>query len=186
MTSLEIVAALCGLANVGLLVRRSVWSYPFALVMVSLYGAIFWQQRLYSDALLQIFFFVVNIYGWVHWVQVKGDGELPVRYLSAGMRVVIGMATLAACAVWGTVMHRYTDAAAPFWDGSVAMISVTAQILLARRYIENWLLWVVVDILAIGLFASRGLYITTGLYVVFLLLAGLGFWQWVKADRASL
>lgn len=180
----EWVAAGLGVINVALVVRRSVWNYPFALAMVSLYFVVFAEARLYSDALLQIFFFAVNLYGWHSWVRAKAEaGEVPVAIMTVRERFLWLAATLAASLVWGLGMARFTDAAAPIVDAGVAGFSIAAQILLARRKLENWVVWIAVDVVAIGLYASRGLTLTAGLYALFLLLATLGFFQWRSALR---
>jgi nicotinamide mononucleotide transporter len=187
MSPLEAIAVLLGLANIVLLVRRSIWNYPFGIATVSLYGFIFFRERLYSDALLQILFLALNLYGWVNWARAKdgtGDGEgLPVRAMAGA-----GIATCilgAACATlaWGALMHRYTDASMPFWDASVAMMSVLAQYLLARRYIDNWAWWIAVDLVAVPLYWAKGLHLTSGLYVVYLLLSAAGLFSWMAAQR---
>src|SRR6185369_4225836 len=113
MTWLEWVAAGLGVINVFLVVRRSVWNYPFGLAMVALYFFVFFQARLYSDALLQIFFFVVQLYGWVNWVRARNAaGEVPVAWLMPRARIYWLVGTALASLVWGLGMARYTNAAA--------------------------------------------------------------------------
>ncbi len=178
------IAVALGLANIVLLVRRSVWNYPFAIAMVSLYALIFFEAKLYSDVLLQGFFLILNVYGWWHWHRTGEGREVPVRWLSAqGRMIAIGLA-IGASIGWGNLMARYTDAAAPHWDAAVAMLSVVAQFLLAKRFIENWIGWITVDLLAIGLYWSRGLQLTAGLYGVFLILSIVGLRQWMRARDA--
>ncbi|CAN5316670.1 nicotinamide riboside transporter PnuC [soil metagenome] len=184
MSILEGIAVALGLANIVLLVRRSVWNYPFGIAMVSLYALIFFEARLYSDVLLQGFFLILNLYGWWHWHGTGQGQEVPVRWLSRPGRVVAVSMAIAASAGWGSMMARYTDAAAPHWDATVAMLSVLSQFLLAKRFIENWIGWVVVDVLAVGLYWSRGLHLTAGLYGVFLILSIVGLRQWTRARRA--
>ncbi len=179
MNALEIVAALLGLANILLLVRRSIWNYPFGIAMVLLYAFVFHEAKLYSDALLQIFFLVVQIYGWWHWVRNKAEaGEIMVERLPGRALLMLGIASLAAIYGWGALMHRFTDASYPWWDGSIAILSVVAQVLLARRYVENWAVWILVDIISIGVYAAKGLWPTFGLYIVFLIVSILGLIEW--------
>lgn len=186
MSPLEIAAVVLGLINVTLVVRRSVWNYPFGIAMVALYADIFYDAKLYSDALLQIFFIVVNLYGWWNWTRSRAEsGEVVVQRLSGRERAVWLAGTGAAIAGWGWVMHRYTDAAFPWWDAAVAMLSVAAQILMSRRYLENWVLWIAVDVLAIGLYAARDLWLTSGLYLVFLALSVWGLIGWSRARSAA-
>lgn len=184
MESLENLAVLLGLINIVLVVRRSLWNYPFGIAMVSLYFFIFYETRLYSDALLQIFFLLIQLYGWWQWVRGRDTGgELIVRRLStpAMFGWIAGIA--AATAAWGWLMHRFTNAAFPWWDASVAMISIGAQILLSRRFIQNWPLWALVDAVAIGLYHSRGLEKTAILYAIFLIVAAWGWREWVLVAR---
>lgn len=186
MSGLELAAVALGLANIVLLVRRSIWNYPFGIAMVSLYAVIFTQARLYSDALLQLFFIVVQAWGWWAWARGRdAQGVLILRKRARPALAAEGAVAALAILGWGWIMHRFTDAAAPWWDAAVAMLSVWAQILLARRFIENWPIWVLVDGLAIGLYASRGLWLTACLYALFLLLALWGWREWRMAGRAA-
>lgn len=181
MSSVEWIAALLGVVNVVLVVRRSIWNYPFGLAMVTLYFFVFWDAKLYSDALLQIFFVVINLYGWWNWSRAdKVDDGVAVELMGSRARALWLGGTIAAVLVWGTLMARYTDAAAPFPDATVAGISVAAQLLQSMRRVESWVLWIAVDVLAISLFASRGLYPTTALYALFLVLAVVGLIQWKR------
>jgi len=183
---LEQIATLLGLANIVLLVRRSIWNYPFGLLMVALYTHIFFHEKLYSDALLQIFFFVIQLYGWWAWWRVGGgDHKVDVVRLTGPARIAwIAMIALVSLG-WGTIMHVYTDASFPWWDAGVAVASIAAQILLARRCIENWILWILIDIGAIPLYLIKGLPYTAALYFIFLLLCLAGLREWAKAERDS-
>ena len=152
--------------------------------MVSLYCLIFFEARLYSDALLQIFFFGVNLYGWRNWLEAKqAAGTVPVAVLSNAERLGWVASAAAASLLWGLGMARFTDAAAPMWDAAIAGMSIAGQILMARRRIENWGFWIAVDLVAIPLFWSRELYWTSGLYFLFLMLSIAGLIDWRRALR---
>ncbi len=183
MSSLEIIAALFGLANIMLIARRSVWNYPCALVVVALYAYIFWTIKLYSDAGLQVFFFAVNLAGWWSWSRSRAaQGTIIVERLSAlGRAGWIGGSLLAILA-WGAFMARTTDASYPYWDGAIAMLSVAAQILMIRQMIDNWHWWIVVNIISVPLYATKALYLTAGLYTLFLIIAVWGLIAWRKAE----
>ena len=185
MGGLEIAAALLGVINVTLVVRRSTWNYPFGIAMVALYFFVFWQAKLYSDALLQIFFFVIQIYGWWAWYHARHvDHGVAVRWMDWPSRLKWLGATAIAVALWGTGMARWTDAAAPFVDATTAGLSVAAQMLQSLRRVESWVLWIAVDVIAIGLFAWRGLLVTTALYALFLVLAIVGLFEWRRRAKA--
>ena len=181
MSYVEWAAAAFVLINVALVALRSVWNYPFALVAVSLYSFVFLEAKLYSDMLLQGFFFALNLYGWVAWIGARQDSGIPVGWMTQRARWIWGAVTALAWLVWSAAMHRFTDAVAPWIDGAIAMISITAQWLLARRRVESWWLWILVDVIAVPLFAWRGLYATSAVYVLLLGLSIDGLIQWRRA-----
>ncbi len=183
MSVLEAIAALFGLVNIILIVRRSVWNFPAALIMVSLTGVVLWNARLYSDTGLQIFFFIVNLLGWVLWHRHKGaQGEVKIDRLGLfGQLAWVAMA-LALIWSWGRFMATHSNASFPFWDASIAVLSICAQIMMTRRYINNWHWWIVINILSIGLYWQKELYWFTGLYVVFLGMAIWGLVAWREAE----
>lgn len=184
MSQLEALAALLGVINVALVARRSIWNYPPGIAMVGLYFFVFFQARLYSDALLQIFFLVIQLYGWWNWVHSpKSDDGVAVEWMTARTRAVWLCGTVAFAICWGLLMRAYTDAAAPLIDANIAAFSVAAQLLLSLRRVENWVLWIGVDVVAIGLFLWRGLEITAGLYALFLGISVIGLISWIR--RAS-
>jgi nicotinamide mononucleotide transporter len=176
---LEWIAAGLGLVTVVLVVRRSVWNYPFALAMVGLYFFAFVETRLYSDALLQIFFFVINCYGWWAWSRAPAvDNGVAVEAMGNKARATWLILTAIASAAWGWGMATYTDASAPYVDAAVAGSSVAAQWLQSLRRVESWVLWIVADLIAIPLYWSKGLVPTAGLYAIFLVLAVAGLLEW--------
>lgn len=180
--AIEIVAVFLGVANIVLLIRRSIWNYPFGILMVTLYAKIFFDYRLYSDSILQIFFFSIQCYGWWYWLKNRDvTGHVTVRKMRHNQYWRYGILSLAFALSLGFAMSRYTDADFPFWDSTIASLSVVAQILLSRRYIENWLVWILVDVLAIGLFLSKGLMPTAVLYCLFLTMAYIGWRKWKSA-----
>lgn len=185
MTPIEIAAFVLGLANVTLLIRRSVWNFPFGIAMVSLYAVIFYDMKLYSDAGLQIFFFVVQLYGWWRWTHGADHGVVSVRTMDARSRIGWAVGTALLIALWGTLMHRFTDASLPYWDAAIAMMSVSAQILMTRRLVENWPVWVLVNIISIGVYATKGSWLTMVLYAIFLVLAIIGWIQWHRQSSAQ-
>ncbi|GGN56209.1 MAG: nicotinamide mononucleotide transporter [Novosphingobium sp.] len=184
LAMLEWVAAAFGVVNITLLIWRTVWNYPFGMIMVALYIFVFWEKRLYAEAGLQVFFFLAQGWGWWLWLKVGGDdSRVPVRWLDNMSRAVWGLATLAVSLNLGWVMHRFTDAVMPFADSAIAGASVSAQILLAFRRIENWILWIIIDIAAILLYINRGLHPTAGLYGGMLVMSLLGLKEWMQAAK---
>lgn len=184
MSPVEIVAALLGIANIWLLVRRSVWNYPFGLATVAIYAFVFFRARFYSDAILQVYFFVVQLYGWWNWLHGRNDdGLVRVATLSGRERGLWAAVTVASWLAIGWFFSTYTNAAAPWMDGSIAAMSVVAQYLLSVRRIENWYLWIAADCVAVPLYLWKGLYPTSALYLIFLGFSVAGYLEWRREWR---
>lgn len=181
----ENVASVLGVINIVLLVRRSIWNYPFGIAMVTLYCVVFFQARLFSDALLQVFFFVIQIYGWWVWYHARdGEGLVKVELMSTRSRLIWAMVIVLATVAEGWYLANYTTDSAPWMDANTTAMSVVAQYLLSIRKIENWVLWIVTDVVQIGLYYWKGLYPTTGLYMLFLVLSSVGLYEWQRELRA--
>ena len=181
---IEWIAAGLGVINIGLLIFRSVWNFPFGIAMVALYIFVFFEKRLYAESGLQVFFILAQLYGWWLWVKVEGeDDRVPVRWLDWLSRGVWATVTAAISVNLGWVMHSFTNAALPYADAGITGASVAAQILLAYRRIENWIIWILIDIAAIGLYIDRGLYPTAGLYGGFLVMSLIGLKEWIGSER---
>lgn len=186
MSPVEGVAALLILINVWLVARRSIWNYAFGIAGVAIYGVVFFRAKLYSDTLLQVFFLIVQFYGLWQWRRSQRDaGEVVVERLTRTARLGWAAGTVLAILGWGWLMHRFTDASFPWWDASVAMISVAAQYLMSVRKLENWWLWILANLVSIGLYAAKALWITTGLYVLLLGIAVLGLARWRAARQGA-
>jgi nicotinamide mononucleotide transporter len=186
MSTLEWIATLLGIACVALAAVRSVWTFPTAIGSVVLLGVVVWEARLYSDALLQVFFVAANLYGWRNWRRNQAAaGDVVVGVLSREGRLAWGVAIAAAALGWGGAMHALTDAAYPWWDAGIASASVAAQLLMARRRLENWWLWIAVDVASIPLYLAKGLHLFAGLYAIYLALAIWGLVGWRAAARRA-
>ncbi len=187
MSNWEILGSLLGLIGVALMIRQHIWAWPVGLVQVSVYAWVFYDAKLYSDAILQVFFFVLQAYGWWHWrdAAVRSRTELPVSRL--GRRAVLAYIVVGAIATagWGEMMRRTTDAALPRWDAFILVFSLIAQWLQARKRLENWIGWMIVNGVVVGVCWQKGLRLTAGLYVVFFLMAVVGHRTWQRTFRES-
>ncbi|WP_174291027.1 nicotinamide riboside transporter PnuC [Sphingomonas bacterium] len=184
MSRIEWIAAGLGVLCVALLVRRSLWNYPFAIASVVLLGWVFLAARLYSDALLQVFYVAINLYGWSSWSRSRATaGRVMVEPMSVRALLGWSVAGVGATIGWGAIMRGYTDASYPWWDAAVAVPSIVAQLLLARRQIENWAVWIAVDCVAVPLYVTKGLWAAAGLYVIYLALSVWGWIDWRRATR---
>ena len=185
MSPVEFVGVVVTAFGVWLLARRSMWCWPVNIVGVAIYSWIFYNAKLYSDMLLQVFYLGANIYGWFQWKgRMAGDNRVTVvkpstREISIGIAVALGGAI-----ALGYPMSRYTNAAAPWIDSTLTSFSFLAQIWSARRFIENWWLWITLDVFYIALFTYKTLYLTGGLYIMMMALCFYGLADWRKAARA--
>lgn len=183
MSGAEILGALLGVLGVGLLIRQNIWGWPVGLVQVSVYAWIFYDVKLYSDAILQACFFVIQAYGWWHWRRNRhtaARSELPVTRLGPAAILAWMGAGAVATAAWGTFMQRTTDAALPHWDAFILVFSLIAQWLQARKKLECWAGWMVVNTVAIGVYWVKDLHLTAGLYALFW---GMAVWGWCAWRR---
>jgi nicotinamide mononucleotide transporter len=189
MSWTEIIASLTGLVNVWLTVKNSIWNWIWGIVSVALFGWVFFRSRLYSNAGLQILYFLpMQFYGWWMWAQggPKKSDDLPITLLSSRARAVWLALTLGLSFALGSLMSHYTQAALPYWDAAVTAMSIVGQYLLARKVLENWVLWLAVDVISVFyLFPMQHLYVTTGLYAVFLVLAVMGMVEWLRLMRGE-
>jgi len=179
---LEVVAVVLALAMVGCNIREIHWGWPLAAASSALYFLLFWRSRLYGDAGLQVFFAVVALWGWYQWLRgVRADGSaLKVATLSRRDCLLAVIASAVLWPVTALFLMKFTDTDVPWWDGFPTAVSVVGQFLLARKYLENWIVWIVVNTVSVGLFAYKGLWLTVGLYVVFIVLSFVGWHAWKK------
>ena len=186
VSALEIVAFVLALVMVVLNMRVNPIAWPLAIVSSLLYVALFWNSRLYGDASLQIFFALIALWGWWQWLRgTAANGEaLRVRALPARLRWWLLLALLVAWPATGLFLKRYTDTDVPWWDAFPTAASVIGQWLLGRKYIENWWAWIVVNIVSVGLFAYKGLWLTVVLYSLFIVMSFIGWRAWARLARA--
>ena len=185
MSQIEIVAVVFGLFAVWFTVRQNIWCWPMGLVQVSLYVIVFYQVKLYSDLILHVIYIGVQLFGWYHWLHGGRDhGKLAVSYLTplrlGGWLLVVAVGT----ALWGKLMGSLTDAAVPYGDAFTTAASLVAMWLQVEKKVESWAFWIAVDVVAVGIYSYKGLYPTTGLYLVFLILSIVGWRQWRASSRA--
>lgn len=200
MSLYEIIGTVLGVIGVGLMIRQNVWGWPVGIVQVAVYAWVFFEAKLYSDAILQVCFFGIQAYGWWHWVVGErratrseraradaarggppGGRALPVTSLR--VRAVVGWVAIGAVATagWGEFMRRNTDAALPHWDAFILVFSLIAQWWQARKRVECWAGWMVVNVVAVGVYWAKDLRLTAGLYVIFFALAVAGDRAWRRS-----
>lgn len=185
-TILELAANGVMVVSVFLAARNSIHTWWIGIVGCFLYGWMFYDARLYADVTLQVFFIIASMAGWFHWLHGNRGRVLPIRRTSP-LRIagLTGLSLLVAVG-YGSILHQFTDAYAPFLDSLILTFSVLAQFLLMGRRVENWYAWLVVNTLAVPLYASRELYVTSAVYLAFWCNAWYGVWRWQTKLRREM
>lgn len=178
----EILAVVFGIASVYLSTREHIWSWPTGIVNVVLYFVVFYDAKLYADMGLQVVYFGLSVYGWYEWLYGgENRTELHVTRTTRRLGVRLLVIGVVGAAVLGTLLARFTDAALPYVDSATTSTSLVAQWMMTKKILENWAVWATVDVVYIGMFIFKRLYLTAGLYSVFLVLAVMGYVQWKRA-----
>jgi len=206
---IEAIGTIAGLLCIWLASHEKIVNYLFGLINVTLFAIIFFQIQLYASLLLQLFFFAANLYGWYAWSRQtsQNEAELQIRWLPLPK----AMAWLAACVIAIGLMTVYIDPvfavltqvavgvmqsmgmnvsmpvlqpdAFPFWDSCMMVLSIAAMVLMTRKYVENWLLWVVINVISVAIFALQGVYAMALEYLILTFIALNGSRMWMKSAR---
>lgn len=186
MSGWEVAGVLFGVVSVWLIVKENVWGWPTGLVNVGLFVVVFWQARLYADMGLQVVYVVLCLYGWWAWRHGgRSDGSLAVTRTPRGAFALLAISGAAGAAALGLLLRSHTDAALPFWDSATTSFSLVAQWMQTRKWLENWWVWIAVDVVYVGIYVAKSLFLTAGLYALFLLLAVQGARSWRKTLAAN-
>lgn len=182
VTWLEIAAFALAVWMVVCNMRVNPLAWPLAIVSSLAYLLLFAQHKLYGEASLQVVFALVALWGWWQWLRGRQDDGAPlrVRWLAPRVRVALGAATLLAWPLLGVFLDRVTDSDVPYWDAFPTAGSLAGQWLLGRKYVENWPVWVAVNVASVGLFAYKGLWLTVLLYALFAAMAVAGWRVWAR------
>jgi nicotinamide mononucleotide transporter len=206
---IEAIGTVAGLLCIWLASLEKIVNYAFGLLNVTLFAVIFFQIQLYASLLLQLFFFVANIYGWYAWSRQTSDNQqaLKIRWLPLHKLLGWGAAIIVAIALMtryidpvfafltqiavslmqnlglNVVMPQLQPDAFPFWDSCMMVLSIAAMVLMTRKYVENWLLWVVINVISVMIFARQGVYAMALEYALLTLIALNGSWLWIKSAR---
>lgn len=187
VTWVEVAAFVLSIWMVVCNIRVRPLAWPLAIVSSLLYALLFAHSKLYGEASLQGLFVIIALWGWWQWVRQPAGAAPPlvVHQLSASQRWQALALTLAAWPLLGWVLHRVTDSDVPYLDALPTVGSITGQILLGRKAVENWAVWVLVNLVSIALFAVKGLWLTVLLYALFTAMAWAGWGVWRRlADGA--
>ena len=186
VSGLEVLAFALSIAMVLCNLRVNPLAWPLAIAASLLYAVLFADSRLYGETGLQFMFVALALWGWWQWLRGRGDDGKPLRVhrLPARARLAVVLAVAAAWPAFGLLLQHFTDSDVPYLDALPTVASVAGQLLLARKLVENWLVWLFVNLVSIGLFAIKALWLTVLLYALFAALSVVGWQAWRRLERA--
>lgn len=182
---LETSGVITGIICVYLAAKNNIWSWPVAIISVVIYIFIFLEAKLYADTGLQVYFLIMNLYGWYFWSRKPANQKkVPVSSITKKEITLSIIAIIIFTLGLGSLLQRGTDASFPFIDSFCTACSLVAQIFLARKVMENWLIWIFVDIIYVGVYLAKDLHLTAGMYALYIYIAAVGYIDWRKEFRA--
>lgn len=182
---IEILATLTGIIYLILSIPGKKLLWFFGLVSSLLYVFVFFRHKIYADMSINVYYVAISIYGWIHWSLGRNKGSLPFSRLTFKQSVLFLSATVALFFLIAYVLTNFTDSDVAIFDAVVTSASITATWMLARKIVEHWIVWVVVDGISIALYIYKGLYPTVLLFIFYTVLAVLGYFEWIKLWKAQ-
>ncbi|NOX69820.1 MAG: nicotinamide mononucleotide transporter [Gammaproteobacteria bacterium] len=184
MSGYELAGVILAIAYLVLAIRENIWCWFCAAISTAIYVVLFAEAKLYMESLLNIFYFGMAVYGWISWRNVAGDtDELPITIWPRNFHLIAIVMIAALSLSTGYVLDRYSDAAFPYVDSMTTYSAVWATFLVARKVLENWWYWLVIDLVSIFIYWSRDLELTSLLFVLYVALIPLGLIAWTRSWR---
>lgn len=181
---MEVFGFLTGATCVALLVRQNIWNWPLGIANNLVFILLFYRTGLYADVGLQAFYVAISIYGWWSWLHGGRDhGALTVSRIPPLPAVLLVLAVAATTAALAWLLRHFTNSTVPVLDSLITALSLAAQFMMTRKWLENWLVWIAANCISVGLLIYKGLYVTSGLYMVYQVLCVLGWVAWRRALR---
>jgi len=184
-SALEWFGTITGFFCVYLAAKQHILNWPVAILSILAYMILFYQYKLYGDAALQLYFLLTSVYGWHYWLKGKGDKSRPVVSLNGKQYLGLIVIVLIFSVLLGSFLDRFTNTDVPYIDAACTAMSFAAQLLMTRKVLQNWILWIVVDICYIPLYLYKNLALTAVLYTLYLALAAMGYIDWKRTWKQS-
>ncbi len=182
----EVIGTLLGLLYLYLEIKANKWLWPIGLLTSAMYIYVFFNAKFYADMALQFYYVFISIYGWILWQKgTNKTDEAPIVRLKKSLALNLLLATAGIYVVIAFVLKNYTDSPIPYWDAFTTALSIIATWMLARKILEQWLVWVLVNAISLGLYVYKGLYPTVVLFFFYTVLAVVGYIQWKKTFKTE-
>lgn len=194
MNYLEIIGTLVGLIYLWLEYRASIWLWVANVVMPAIYVMVYYEAGLYADFGINIYYLLVSFYGLFYWwkgrkhnkdEQANKVDELPITHTPTWMWGRLAVISVALLVLIAFALIQYTDSTVPWMDSLTTALSIVAMWMLARKYVEQWLVWIVVDAISVGLYIYKELYFTAGLYALYTVIAYFGYKEWKRLMKKT-
>ena len=185
---IEVFGVISGLLFLYFEIKENYLMWPLGLITSALYFVIFFKSKFYADMSLQIYYVAISVYGWYFWTkggQTDKKEDVPITKLNFRQSIMYLIISIVLFLIYAEILVEYTDSPLPYWDSFTTALSIVATFMLTRKIIEQWLVWIVVDAVSLGLYIYKGLYPTSILFAVYTLLAVLGYIQWKKSYNKS-
>ncbi len=181
INKIELFAAIFGIISIYFVIKEKVIAFPIGIISVAIYVYIFFDVKLYADMFLQIMFIIFQFYSWYKWLYGgENKSKEKISKCSQKTNLVLIASTIITTFIFNFILQKYTDASIPLVDSLQTSMSLSAQYMTAKKYIENWFWWCVINIISIGMYVYKELYFTSVLFFVYLILAILGYVSWKK------
>ncbi|MFC2101126.1 nicotinamide riboside transporter PnuC [Bacteroidota bacterium] len=181
---IEFIAVISGIIGVYLTAKQIIWCWPVAIVSVVLSLYVFFVAKLYQDSILQLFYLGMSFYGWYNWLHGgTKKAELKVNWIRLNHALFLILIGFLSIIIFGYLFQNYTDAALPYWDATTTVWGIIGTYMMAKKMIDNWIVWIIIDLLNVGIYFYKELYGFTVLYFIFTLLAIYGLREWITDYR---
>ncbi|MCD6355574.1 MAG: nicotinamide mononucleotide transporter [Prolixibacteraceae bacterium] len=181
VNKIEILGAILGIIYIFLSIRQNILTWPVGLISSALYTLVFFQSKFYADMSLQVYYVIISIYGWFFWLKgtkPKNEKKVPVRRTTKKLWITLSFVTLIIYLILLFILLKFTDSDVPFMDSMTTALSIVATWMLAKKYIEHWLIWIFVDLFSSGLYVYKNLWPTVVLFLIYTVMAYWGYIQW--------
>lgn len=186
---IELLGLFFGLLYILLSIKQNIWCWPVGFITSALYVYVFFVTKFYADMGLQVYYLMVSVYGWYHWMfgaKSKKQDDLKISKTNIKLAIYLFLAASILFIIISYILVNYTDSEIPYWDAFTTAASFVATWMLARKIIEHWIIWIIVDSVSLGLYIYKELYPTVILFAVYTVLAILGYIEWKKELKKKL
>ena len=184
----EIFGAIAGIAYIYLSIKENILLWPVGLITTIVYIYVFFVSKFYADMSLQVYYIVISIYGWYFWLRGKKNQKndsLQISKTPMKLALILIAVTFVLFVAISQILVNFTDSPVPYWDAFTTSVSIVATWMLAKKYLEHWLIWIIVDIVSAILYFWKGLYPTVVLFAVYTIMAVVGYYQWRKSLKSD-